>query len=232
MKIIITGATGMIGKGALLECLKHSAVSKVLSVSRRPAGIEHPKLKELLHEDFSEFDSVKDQLKGYHACFHSMGVSAAGMNEAEYTKLTYDFSLALATTLYRLNPQMTFVYVSGQGTKSSEKGIQMWARVKGKTENELLKLGFDQAFMFRPGVIVPLKGIEASSNLYRFLINNMKWSFGLIKKMAPNSVVDTSQIGLAMINATQNGYEKNIITPKDIIILSSVSSRSDSDRRE
>ncbi len=219
MKVIITGATGMVGKGILLECLDHTEIEEVLSISRRPLGMEHPKLKELIHKDFSEFASVTDQLKGYDACYASMGVSSAGMDEAQYTKLTYDFTLSLAKELLSINSDMTFNYVSGEGTDSSEKGRSMWGRVKGKTENDLLNLGFKQAYMFRPGAIIPKRGVVPSSNLYRVLIKYLGWLLGLIKALAPNSVVDTTQIGLAMIHSTQRGYDKKVIRPKDILIL-------------
>jgi len=176
-------------------------------------------LKELLHADFSEFESVAEKLNGYDACYASMGVSAASMNEAQYTKMTHGFTMALATQLHKINPEMTFIYVSGQGTDSTEKGRQMWARVKGKTENDIFKLGFKQAFAFRPGAIIPLRGILPSSKLYRTLVNNLTWLIKAIKKMAPNAVVNTTQIGLAMINATKFGYEKQIIIPADMLKL-------------
>lgn len=220
MRVIITGATGMVGKGILLECLDHQDITAVLSISRKSTGIKHPKLEELIHQDFSEFESVADQLKGYDACYSSMGVSAAEMSEEQYKQMTYGFTMALAQELYKLNPQMCFNYVSGQGTDSSEKGRAMWARVKGKTENDLLKLGFRQAYMFRPGAIIPMKGVEPSSKFYRILINNLGWLLKLIKKMAPNSVVDTTQIGLAMIHSTQRGYDKKVLKPVDILKLS------------
>ncbi|WP_200977976.1 NAD-dependent epimerase/dehydratase family protein [Echinicola sp. 20G] len=218
MKVIITGATGMIGKGVLLECLDQDNITEVLSISRRSLSIKHPKIKELLHGDFSEFDSVRDQLEGYDACYACMGVSSAGMKEEEYTRLTYGYTMALARTLFQINPHMTFIYVSGQGTDSTESG-SMWARVKGKTENDLLKLGFRQAFMFRPGMIIPVKGVSPSSKLYRALINNLTWLLKLMKRLAPNSVVDSAQIGQAMITATQSGYDKKIIAPGDILKL-------------
>lgn len=219
MKVIITGATGMVGKGVLLECLDHAEITEVLSISRRPTGIDHPKLKELIHQDFSEFTSVRDKLKGYDACYACMGVSSAGMKEEQYTWLTYDFTLALAKELLGINPETTFTYVSGAGTDPSEKGRSMWARVKGKTENDLLNLGFKQAFMFRPGAIIPLRGIQPSSKLYRVLINHLKWLLKLIKWITPHAVVDTTQMGLAMINVTRKGYEKNVLKPRDIQIL-------------
>jgi len=219
MKLIVTGASGMVGKGVLLECLDHKDVSEVLSIGRKSLSINHPKLKELIHKDFSEFDSVLGQLKGYDACYHCMGVSAASFNKEDYFKMTHGYSMALANTMLKVNPESTFTYVSGQGTDSKEKG-KGWAAVKGKTENDILKLGFKQAFAFRPGVIIPLKGIEPSSKLYKTLIKNLGWFIKVIKKLSPNSVVNTTQIGLAMIHITQNGYHQNIINPKDMLGLS------------
>lgn len=212
----------MVGKGVLLECIDHPDISEILSISRRSTAINHPKLKELIHNDFSEFASVTEHLKGYDACYACMGVSSAGMKEEEYTRLTYDYTLALARELYKLNPEMTFNYVSGQGTDSSEKGRAMWTRVKGKTENDLLKMGFKQAYMFRPGAIIPVKGVEPSSKMYKVLINNLSWLLKLIKKIAPDSVVDSAQIGQAMINSHQKGYDKKVLNPKDIQILAEV----------
>jgi len=219
MKVIITGATGMVGKGVLLECLDHEDITEVLSISRKRSDIHHTKLIELLHSDFSEFASVAQNLQGYDACFACMGVSAAGMNENEYTKMTYGFTLALARELFKANPQMTFNYVSGQGTDSSEKGRSMWARVKGKTENDLLEMGFRQAYMFRPGAIIPLRGIEPSNKLYRVLIKNLAWMIKLMKKIAPNAIVNTTEIGLAMIHSSQNAYDHVILNPIDILKL-------------
>ena len=219
MKVIVTGATGMVGKGVLLECLDHKDITEVLHVGRKTLGIDHPKLKELLHSDFSEFDSVTEQLKGYDACYHCMGVSAAGMDEETYTRLTYEFTMALMRVLFNNNPHMTVIYVSGQGTDSSEEGNSMWGRVKGKTENDILKMGFKQAFAFRPGAIIPRKGVEPSSQLYKLFVNNLTWLLKGVKLMAPNSVVDTIQIGLAMIHITQKGYAQNVINPKDILEL-------------
>ena len=219
MKVILTGATGMVGKGVLLECLEYPDIEEVLSISRRSLAFEHPKLKELIHADFSEFASVAKKLKGFHACFACMGVSSAGMKEAEYSRMTYDYTMALARELYQLNPGITFIYVSGQGTDSSENGRSMWARVKGKTENDLLKLGFQKAFMFRPGAIIPVKGVQPSSKLYRILINNLTWLLKLIQKIRPDSVVNSAQIGQAMIQVSRHAYSKNILDPKDIQLL-------------
>jgi NAD dependent epimerase/dehydratase family len=219
-KVIITGSTGMIGKGVLLECLDHKAVEEVLVIGRNNIGITHPKLKELIHKDFTDFNQIKDKLERYDACFFCLGVSAAGMKENEYKKVTHTFTLSLAQTLRDINSNITFVYVSGEGTDSSEKGRMMWARIKGKTENDLLKIGFKNALMFRPGAIIPLRGIKSRTKSYQFVYDYFMWLVKGIKLIAPNSVVNTTQIGLAMINSMQKGYSKNILKPKDIIILS------------
>ena len=209
----------MVGKGVLLECLDHNDISEVLSIGRKSLGMNHPKLKELIHKDFSEFDSVKDELKGYDACFHSMGVSSASFGKEDYFKMTYGYTLTLAKTMLNVNPESTFIYVSGQGTDSNEKG-KGWAAVKGKTENDILGLGFKQAFMFRPGGIIPIKGAEPSSKLYKRMIKGLSWLLKFMKAIAPNHIVDTAQIGSAMINISQKGYSKHIIDPKDILALS------------
>ena len=218
--VIITGATGMVGKGVLLECLDHKNIREVLVIGRNPMGVEHPKLNELIHKDFTDFSDVRNQLSGYDACYFCLGISAAGLKEEQYKKITYDFTLALANTLLELNSEMTFIYVSGEGTDSSEKGRMMWARVKGKTENDLLNLGFKQAYMFRPGAIIPLRGIKSRTKSYQFMYDYFLWLVKVIKAIAPNSVVNTTQIGLAMINAMLRGYDKKVLKPKDIIILS------------
>ncbi|MEO1052760.1 MAG: epimerase [Bacteroidota bacterium] len=220
MKVIITGASGMVGRGVLLECLDHQDIEEALCIVRSKIDIDHPKLKQLVHKDFSDFTSVKDQLEGYDACYMSMGISAAGLSEEKYKVITYDYTLALANVLYDLNPNMTITYVSGQGTDSSEKGRTMWARVKGKTENDLLKMGFKQAYMFRPGAIIPLRGIKSRTRLYQFVYDYFMWLVKLLKALAPNSVVNTTQIGLAMINITLFGYDKLVLEPKDILIRS------------
>lgn len=218
-RVIITGATGMVGKGVLLECLDHNSINEVLVLGRSPLNIKHPKLKELIHADFTDLTIISNQLSGYDACFFCLGISAAGMKEDEYKRVTYDFTLSLAKTLYKINPEMTFTYVSGEGTDSTEKGSSMWARVKGKTENDLLKLGFKQAFMFRPGAIIPLRGIKSKTKGYQFMYDYFMWMVKLIKFIAPNSVINTTQVGLAMINSMLKGYNKNILHAKDIIIL-------------
>lgn len=218
-KVIITGATGMVGKGVLLECLDHSEIAEVLVIGRNTIDLTHPKLKELIHTDFTNFAAVKNQLTGYDACFFCLGISAAGLNEAQYKTITYDYTLSLAKTLLELNAQLTFNYVSGVGTDTTEKGRMMWARVKGKTENDLLHLGFKQAYMFRPGIIIPLRGIKSRTASYQFMYDYFMWLVKIVKALSPNSVVDTTQLGMAMINSMSNGYSEKILTPKDILVL-------------
>lgn len=219
MKAIITGATGMIGQGVLLECLEHREVSEVVTIGRSKVDLEHPKLKQIEHADFTDFSTIKDQLRGYDACFFCLGVSAAGMKEEDYRRITHDFTMAMAKTLHELNPEMTFTYVSGQGTDSTEKGRIMWARVKGKTENDLLNLGFNKAIMFRPGIIVPKRGIESRTRAYRLLYRYFMWLVKLVQFLSPNSVTDTTRMGQAMINAHLVGEDQRILGPKDINVL-------------
>lgn len=219
--VIITGASGMVGKGILLECLDHPDIGKVLSIGRDKINLKHPKLEEIVHKDFSDFSSLADQLKDYDACFYSLGISAAGLTEEAYKTISYDYTMALAAVLLENNPNMTFNYISGQGTDSTEKGRMMWARIKGRTENDLLKLGFRQAYMFRPGVIIPLRGIKSRTKSYQFMYDYFMWLVKIIKAISPNSVVNTTQIGLAMINSMSTDYKKRILTPSDIIKLSS-----------
>lgn len=209
----------MVGRGVLLECLDHPKIDKVLSIGRTNINLDHPKLEQLEQKDFSDFSNQTSSIKGFDACYMCMGVSAAGLNEVRYTKITYDYTLALAKELIKLNDEMTITYVSGEGTDSSERGRTMWARVKGKTENDLLSMGFKKAFMFRPGAIIPLRGIKSRTKLYQFVYDYFMWLVRLMKWLAPNSVVNTTQIGLAMINASCNGYGQEIVRPKDIIKL-------------
>ena len=217
MKVIITGTTGMVGKGVLLECLDHPEIEKVLSIGRSKLDLNHDKLEQLIHKDFADFSSVADQLKGYDAVYLCMGVSAAGLSEEKYHEMTFEYTLSLAKTLVDQDKEMTCTYVSGAGTDSSEKGSVMWARVKGKTENALLNLGFKQAFMFRPGTIIPLRGIRSKTKLYQFFYDYFLWLIRILKKVSPNSIVNTTQMGLAMINATKMGYPARILNPRDII---------------
>ncbi|MDH3711569.1 MAG: epimerase [Cyclobacteriaceae bacterium] len=216
MNVIITGASGMVGQGVLLECLDHEQVKRVLSIGRSHLDLDHPKLNQLVHKDFSEFNSIRGQLRDYQACYLCMGVSAAGLSAERYKEITYDYTMALAKVLFELSPHMTITYISGVGTDSTEKGRSRWARIKGKTENDLLKMGFGQAFMFRPGMIIPLRGIKSRTPMYQFIYDYFMWLVRLSKALSPGSVVNTTQIGLAMINATLKGCSKKIITPKDI----------------
>lgn len=206
----------MVGKGVLLECLESNEVESVLVVNRRPLGMQHPKLKELIHKDFLNLDAIKEELKGYNACYFCMGVSAVGMDKDEYYKLTYTLTTHWANTLVELNPDMVFCYVSGDGTSTEENRRMDWANVKGKTENDILKLPFRDSYMFRPGFIQPLKGVVPSSKLYRRLIGIFKPLFGVVKALAKNSITTSVNIGLAMIHVTLNGYEKKHLYNGDI----------------
>jgi hypothetical protein len=216
MKInaIITGASGMVGEGVLYECLQHKDVEKILVIGRRSCGYSHPKLKEIVHADMYNLSSIEDQLEDYNACFFCLGMSSVGVKEPEFTKVTYNLTMHFATTLSKLNPEMTFCYISGRGT--NENGKMMWQRVKGKTESDLLKLPFRQAYNFRPGIIKPTKGLKNVLSLYKW----MGWMLPIINTISPGSVVTLKQIGDAMINVTQRGYEKKILEVKDIISLS------------
>src|ERR1700744_5522049 len=169
IRAIVTGATGMVGEGVLMECLQHPQVEAVLVINRKPCGVTHPKLKEIIHSDFFDLSAIAGQLSGYNACFFCLGVSSVGMKEPEYYKLTYTLTMHVGQTLSRLNPDMTFCYVSGGSTDSTEKGKVMWARVKGKTENDLMKLPFKQVFNFRPGYMHPTPGLKNVLPLYKYI---------------------------------------------------------------
>ncbi|OFX85383.1 MAG: epimerase [Bacteroidetes bacterium GWF2_33_16] len=215
IKTIITGSTGMVGEGILHECLNHSDVESVLVINRRSCNIQHPKLKEIIHTDFYDFSSIENDLKGYNAAFLCMGVSSVGMKEDQYKYLTYDLTMALAKPLARLNPDMTLTYVSGAATDSSEKGRSMWARVKGKTENDLLKLPIKQAYMFRPALITPTKGLKNTYTAYKVL----KPILPVFRFLFPNYVSSLRELGLAMVNITQKGYDKKVLEVRDIVKL-------------
>jgi len=209
IKIILTGATGMVGEGVLLECLENPNISEVLSVSRKPSGKTHAKLKEYLVPDFLVIDFNDENLKGYDACFFCAGISSVGMNEEDYTKITYDTTLHFAKVLLNLNPEMVFNYVSGAHTDKTESGKLMWARVKGKTENDLKKLGFKDAYNFRPGFMKPVDGQV-----------NVKWFFKpviwLFPILLPSKSLTLHEVGRAMINAVQKGYSTSILEIQDI----------------
>ena len=194
MKVLLFGASGMVGQGVLRECLLDADVERVFSVVRAPTGQRDPKLRELIHKDFFDFSAIERELAGFDACFFCLGVSSAGMKEADYRRVTYDITLAAARLLVKLNPPMTFVYVSGLGSDSSERGRSMWARVKGKTENDLLRLPF-KACMFRPGGIVPLHGVKSKTRIYQALLTVFGPLMPLLYRLFPQYVTTTEQMG-------------------------------------
>lgn len=215
IKAILTGATGMVGEGVLHECLHHEAVDQVLVISRRPSDIQDPKLEEIVHTNFFDLSAIESRLSGYNACFFCLGVSSVGMREDEYYRLTYMLTMHVAQTLSRLNPDMVFCYISGAGTDSTEKGRTMWARVKGKTENDLMKLHFKEVYNFRPGIIEPTRGLKNTLGLYKYL----GWLIPVIRFFSPNFISTLRELGLAMINVVLKSYDKHIIEVKDIHAL-------------
>ncbi|MGI5289220.1 NAD(P)H-binding protein [Nonomuraea polychroma] len=216
MNVIIFGATGMVGRGVLRECLLDERVSAVLAVGRSPAGVAHPKLRDLVHGDLLDLTAVEEHLTGFDACFFCLGVSSAGMSEQDYRHITYDYTLSVAGTLARLTPGMTFVYVSGAGTDAH--GRAMWARVKGETENALLALPL-QAYMFRPGYIQPMHGITSRTRLYRVAYVASRPLYPLLRLLFPSAVTTTERIGQAMITVAERGAPKRILGPADINAL-------------
>lgn len=214
MKIIITGATGMVGEGILLECLDLPQVTEILSVSRKTTGITHPKLKEYLVSDFLSIDLNDEKLKGFDACFFCAGISSVGISEDDYRRITYDTTLHFAKACHP-NPEMSFIYVSGSGTDSSEKGRMAWARIKGKTENDLMKLPFKQAFGYRIGAMIASPGQKRVLKYYKYFA----WMIPILKALAPNTISSMREVALSMIYAAQNGYPKNVIEVKDIKIM-------------
>jgi uncharacterized protein YbjT (DUF2867 family) len=220
MKVLLFGASGMVGQGVLRECLLDSNVEKVVTVVRKPTGRMHEKLTELVQPDLATLASLEPQLTGFDACFFCVGVSALGMSEAEYTRLTYDLTLGVARTLLRTSPDLTFVYVSGTGTDSSEKGRMMWARVKGRTENALLSMPFRAAYMFRPGAIMPLHGIRSSTRWYNLAYAVIGPIYPLLRRIAPTMITTTEQLGRAMIAVARNGYSTHVLETADINRLS------------
>jgi hypothetical protein len=218
VRVIITGATGMVGEGVLHVCLQRAEVEEVLVVTRKPCGYSHPKLKEIIHSNFLDVSSLSDRLKGYNACYFCLGVTSLGRKEEEYTRLTYTLTMNFATMLVNLNPDMTFCYISGAGTDSSEKGRIMWARVKGKTENDLMKLPFKQVYNFRPAFIIPFLPLKPSQTFYK-TFKYMSWLFPVVKLIAPNFVISLKDLASAMINSSLRGYDINVLEVKDIKLL-------------
>ena len=214
IKAIITGSTGMVGEGVLHECLNHPKVESVLVINRKPCNVQHEKLKEIIHKDFLDFSTIKDQLSGYDACYFCSGVSSVGKKEEEYRKITYDLTMHVAKTLHELNPELTFMYISGEGTTGNENAKTMWVRVKSKTENDLLKL-FKNAYMFRPGYIQPTKGLKNAYKIYKiFAPLYPAW-----KTLFPKHVCTLEDLGLSMINTTLNGYDRKVLDNIDIARL-------------
>lgn len=214
MRIILTGATGMVGEGILLECLQLPQVTEILSVSRKPSGINHPKLNEYIVSDFLSIDLDDERLKGYDACFFCAGLSSMGISEEEYRRITYDTTLHFAKAL-NPNLQLSFIYVSGGGTDSTEKGRMAWARIKGKTENDLMRLPFKQAFGYRIGFMIASPGQKRVLKYYRYF----SWLVPVLKVVTPNMISTMREVALSMIYAAQNGYPKNVIEVKDIKIM-------------
>jgi uncharacterized protein YbjT (DUF2867 family) len=216
MRVLLFGATGMVGQGVLRECLLDPDVESIVCVGRGSVGQQRPKLHELTHSDFLDFSAIENHLSGFDACFFCLGVSSAGMSEEDYQRVTYGFTLAAARVLVRLNPNMTFIYVSGAGTDSSERGRSMWARVKGKTENDLLRLGFRAAYMFRPGLIVPLHGIQSKTKAYRVFYKLLGPLLPGLQGRFPKYVTTTEQIGRAMLKIAKRGWPKPVLETSDI----------------
>lgn len=216
MKVIITGSTGMVGKGVLLICLEDPRVTEVLAVNRQNLEIKHSKLKELIIKDFYTPANYAADLKGYDACFFCLGVSSVGMNETDYSKVTYDLTMGFANAFLEQNSKSGFIYVSGTGTDSTEKGRTMWARVKGKTENALLAMDFSKAFMFRPGFIQPMRGIKSKTRLYQSLYNVVSPMYPVLNRLFPKFVTNTDKVGMAMLNAMSKGYDKKWLENRDI----------------
>lgn len=215
MKVLIFGATGMVGQGALLECLRDTSVEQVATIGRTATGTRDPKLREIIHRDMENYAGMEPMLTGYDACFFCLGITSAGMSEPDYERITYRFTVAAAETLSHINPGMTFIYVSGSGTDSTEKGRSMWARVKGRTENALLRLPLN-AYMFRPGFIQPLDGIQSKTPSYRLFYKVAGLLMPLLGRALPRQILTTREIGQAMLAVARNGYAARILETKDI----------------
>ncbi|MDP4199004.1 MAG: epimerase [Bacteroidota bacterium] len=213
LHIILTGATGMVGEGVLHEALQSPDVERVLVLTRKPTGMRHPKLSELVYENFYDLSPIESELTGYNACFFCLGVTSVGKKEEEYRHLTYDLTMNVARTLSKLNPEMTFSYISGMATDSTEHGRSMWARVKGKTENDLRKLPFKHVYLFRPGYLHPTKGLKNTLKYYKYIT----WLYPILRFAVPSSVSTLRELGLAMIHASAHGYPKSILEVKDIV---------------
>jgi uncharacterized protein YbjT (DUF2867 family) len=219
VNVLIFGATGMVGQGVLRECLAAADVGKVLTVGRTPTGQQHPKLQELVHAEMWNYANVEAELAGFDACFFCIGVTSSTMQEAKYTHLTYDLTMAVANTLARLDPRMVFVYVSGAGADSSETSRIMWERVRGRTENALLRLPFRGVYIFRPGMIEPV-GVKSKTTAYRWFYTLTKPLLPLLRAMLPDQILSTPQLGQAMLAAVRHGAPKRVLESPDINALS------------
>ena len=216
MKVVLFGATGMIGSGALIECLVHPDVEALLAVGRRSSGVVHPKLSEVLHDDFLDYSTIVERLRGYDACLFCLGVSAAGMSEAEYTRVTHDFTVAAAEAFFAMNPDGTFCYISGQGADSTERGRVMWARVRGRLENRLLGMGLGPVWIFRPGFVQPKKGVRSRTKLYNAIYSMLGPIYPLLETVAPKHVTSSDRLGLALIRAARDGAPKALLGNAEI----------------
>jgi uncharacterized protein YbjT (DUF2867 family) len=216
MRVLLFGATGMVGQGVLRECLLEPDIQSVITVGRNATGQKHEKLQERVHHNLLDLSAIQQDLSGFDACFFCLGVSSVGMSEERYRSITYDITVSVAETLAKLNPQMTFIYVTGMGTDSTEQGRRMWARVKGRTENALLRLPFKAAYMFRPGGILPLNGVKSKTKLYQLVYNIMRPFYPLLEKFFPKSITTSEQLGRAMIKVAREGYSKPTIESRDI----------------
>ncbi len=216
MKVIVLGATGMVGAGVLRECLLDAGVEQVLTLGRRATGVQNVKLREIVHDDLMNLTAIEDELRGYDACFYCLGVSSVGMKEAEYRRISYGMTLAVAETLVRVNPAMTFVYVTGAGCDSSEQGRVMWARVKGATENALLRMPFKGAYMFRPAAIQPLHGIRSKTRWYQLFYDVAGPLLTLGRRWFPQYVTTTEQVGKAMLAVARRAGGRGVLECADI----------------
>jgi uncharacterized protein YbjT (DUF2867 family) len=214
IRAIITGTTGMVGEGVMHQCLQHPDVEAVLIINRKPSGYSHPKLKEIVHANFFDLSAIEDLLNGYNACYFCLGISSVGISKEDYYKTTYTLTINVAQTLVKHNPDMTFCYISGAGTDSKEKGTG-WAAVKGKTENDLMKLSFKQVFAFRPGFIKPIQGLSKTHNFYKYI----NWLYPIGRALYPAGFITLQELAQAMINITKQGYPTKVIEGKDIITL-------------
>ena len=224
MKVLVWGATGMVGQGVLLECLRDPAVELAVTVGRTATGIKDAKLREIVHGDLADYAAIESKLTGFDACFFCLGVTSNGMKEVDYERVTYGFTLAAGEVLSRLDPGITFIYVSGSGTDSSEKGRTMWARVKGRTENALMRLPL-KAYMFRPGFIEPMDGIQSKTPSYRMFYKVLGPVLPMLRWALPNQVLSTRDIGRAMLAVARQGYGKRILETRDIRVAAGLEAR-------